>query len=107
MAHRDIKLQNILCLEDGTHIKLCDFGFVIKDAESYVSSRLVGTKLYMAPEQKVKQDKRANDDYVLEHTGTRHQQPLDIWAACVMLYRMVYNHFPFEEQEQIYYGNYP
>jgi len=50
MAHRDIKLQNILCLLDGSKIKLCDFGFLVEDKESYVSSRLVGTKLYMAPE---------------------------------------------------------
>ena len=56
-AHRDIKLQNILCSEEGTQMKIADFGFVVQDVESYVSSRILGTKWYIAPEIVIKRDK--------------------------------------------------
>ena len=57
-AHRDIKLQNILCSEEGTHMKIADFGFVVQDKGSYISSRIMGTKPYLSPELIIKIDNK-------------------------------------------------
>jgi len=55
-AHRDLKLQNVLCNPDGTNVKVCDFGFIITDGldKSYMTSKIVGTRHYMAPELYIK-----------------------------------------------------
>ena len=50
MAHRDLKLENIMFTNDGT-IKLVDFGFAVqKQIDCLKSYR--GTFTYMAPEIK-------------------------------------------------------
>ena len=70
-AHRDIKLQNILCSEEGTQMKIADFGFVVQDKESYISSRLLGTQPYLAPEIVMKCANMKNGAWV-EHEGVHH-----------------------------------
>jgi len=47
ITHRDIKLENILLDEDGTHI-LCDFG--LSKPQIYKMTKTCGTYNYMAPE---------------------------------------------------------
>ncbi len=50
MAHRDLKLENIL-IEEDLSIKIADFGFSVdKNVESLTDYK--GSKTYMAPEVK-------------------------------------------------------
>ena len=48
VAHRDLKLENIL-IDDNLNLKICDFGFATNKNINLLSSYR-GTKTYMAPE---------------------------------------------------------
>lgn len=51
VIHRDVKPGNLMVLPDG-EVKICDFGIArYTAATSDTTSELVGTPLYMAPEQ--------------------------------------------------------
>jgi serine/threonine protein kinase len=82
IAHRDIKLENVL-LEDNSVIKLIDFGFAVKKEEQKNQTDVFcGTPHYMAPEITTKQ---------------KHEpMPTDIWAVGVLLYRLIDGDFPFK-----------
>ncbi|KAK7796541.1 hypothetical protein U0070_010861 [Myodes glareolus] len=49
IAHRDIKLENIL-IDGYGKVKLCDFGLAIQLAEGQMLKKVCGSLLYMAPE---------------------------------------------------------
>jgi MAP/microtubule affinity-regulating kinase len=49
IAHRDIKLENILINKNTLKIKLIDFGFAIKASGHSVRSTLIGTPCYLPP----------------------------------------------------------
>lgn len=81
VAHRDLKLENIL-VDENFNVKIADFGFAtyenVKKLESFK-----GTKTYMAPEireQKVYNGKKS-----------------DIFAAGVILFTLVFGIFPFQD----------
>jgi serine/threonine protein kinase len=50
IAHRDIKLENILINKNTLKIKLIDFGFATKSIGHSVRSALIGTPCYLPPE---------------------------------------------------------
>jgi serine/threonine protein kinase len=80
VAHRDIKLENILVTSDG-QAKLSDFDLSKLSPESELMATRCGTFFYTAPE-------------VLR--GDRYNGVLaDIWSAGIVLYTMVTNHFPW------------
>jgi eukaryotic-like serine/threonine-protein kinase len=84
IVHRDIKPGNVMLLKDGT-VKLVDFGIARIGAE-YVTrtGQLMGSIQYMSPEQ-----------IHGEHVDLR----TDIFSTGVLLYQMLTNSLPFEDQD--------
>ncbi|KAM7318866.1 hypothetical protein ACRRTK_021978 [Alexandromys fortis] len=82
IAHRDIKLKNILIDRDG-NVKLCDFGLAIQLAEGQMLEELCGSLPYMAPEILARKP----------YDGLA----VDMWSLGVVLYVMVTGKFPYEE----------
>ncbi len=80
IAHRDIKLENIL-LDEDKNVKLIDFGFSTCIPNDKKIKMFCGTPSYMAPEIVAK----------IEYAGP----PADIWASAVLLYALMNGCFPF------------
>ena len=80
MAHRDIKLENILIEEKTKKLKLIDFGFCCCSKERL--KVFCGTPSYMSPEIVSKKEYYGNS--------------ADIWACGVLLYVLLQGCFPFK-----------
>ena len=78
VMHRDIKPGNILVLPDGT-LKLMDFGAAKVLKEKDISSTMVGSRPFMAPEQ------------IMGKSEMRS----DIWAIGVIMYMLYTGELPF------------
>ena len=50
IAHRDIKLENILIDKKTLKVKLIDFGFALKVSGPPAHTSLIGTPCYLPPE---------------------------------------------------------
>lgn len=86
IAHRDIKLDNIL-IEDKTFmIKIIDFGFAAFCSDSQKLKIFCGTPSYMAPELVRKS----------EYDGRQ----VDMWALGVLLFALLSGTFPFRGQNE-------
>ncbi|TYJ55117.1 hypothetical protein B9479_004152 [Cryptococcus floricola] len=48
ISHRDIKPENIVCSQNGTRVRICDFG--LATSEEYSSEFGCGSTFYIAPE---------------------------------------------------------
>lgn len=89
LIHRDLKPANVLVAK-GAHnedlVKVVDFGLV-KDVEDAVHTTgeglMVGTPMYMAPEQ---------------IRGQKLDQRCDVYALGVLLYRAITGHYPFADK---------
>ena len=81
VAHRDIKLENIL-LDEGHKIKIIDFGFSIVTQKDKLLNIFCGTPSYMSPELATKKD------YQGWHA--------DVWALGVLLFVFLCGKFPFK-----------
>ncbi|CAI2345499.1 unnamed protein product [Caenorhabditis sp. 36 PRJEB53466] len=83
IAHRDIKLENIILFDDC--VKLSDFGFVRTVDSQTVSHTFCGSKSYSAPE-------------LLRGIG---YNPFlsDVWSLGVVGFVMVTNRMPFDEKK--------
>ncbi|KAI1721906.1 protein kinase domain-containing protein [Ditylenchus destructor] len=80
IAHRDLKLENVVIFDGGT-VKLCDFGFSRQSKD--ISSTFCGSKSYSAPE-------------IL--SGIVYDIfKADIWSLGVVGFVMVTNSMPFRE----------
>jgi serine/threonine protein kinase len=86
VIHRDIKPENILLETQTGRVKIADFGLarVKDDASKTQSIALVGTPLYMSPEQTLGKD--------LDHRS-------DLFSLGGVLYCMITGHPPFRAPE--------
>ena len=85
MAHRDIKLENIL-ITDKNDIKIIDFGFGMFAPDDALQNFFCGTPNYMPPEIVVKQS----------YKGDR----ADLWSLGILLYKMLVGEFPFKGETE-------
>ncbi|XP_051032307.1 putative sperm motility kinase W [Phodopus roborovskii] len=83
IAHRDIKLENIL-IDRAGNVKLCDFGLAIQLKEGQMLKESCGSLHYMAPEI------LAGKPY--------DGLAVDMWSLGVVLYVLVTGQFPYEER---------
>lgn len=85
VAHRDIKLENVLIGLNGI-VKIIDFGFATIVKRGIKSFVYCGTPNYMAPEIVKKEDYEALS--------------VDIWASGVLLFLLVTGTFPFGSNKE-------
>ena len=85
IAHRDIKLENILMTKNN-EIKIIDFGFGMINQRNNLQKFFCGTPNYMAPEIVLKKD----------YNG----QKVDIWSLGVLIYKLFCADFPFKGKNQ-------
>jgi serine/threonine protein kinase len=97
IAHRDIKLENIL-LDNAGRPKIADFGFSTLIESDALSSTVCGSPYYASPELLSKQ--------------SYDPRKSDIWSCGVLLYAMVVGRLPWTKRhlhdafEQIRAGDY-
>ena len=85
MAHRDIKLENILMTKDYL-IKIIDFGFGMYNPENKLQSFFCGTPNYMPPEIAFKKP----------YVG----QKADLWSLGILVYKLFCADFPFKGKNE-------
>ena len=85
MAHRDIKLENILMTREY-EIKIIDFGFGMYNPENKLQNFFCGTPNYMPPEIAFKKP----------YVG----QKADLWSLGVLVYKMYCADFPFKGKNE-------
>ena len=86
IVHRDIKLDNILCMRDSAcnvNIKLIDFGFGTFIYRDQKLNAAVGTLNFLAPEI-------VNRD--------EYDYKVDVWSFGVILYYLRYGVLPFDDE---------
>ncbi len=83
IMHRDIKPENIIIRRDGT-LKLLDYGIAKELKDRDISSTLVGSRPYMAPEQIMGESQIASD----------------VWALGVIMYALYTEWLPFFDDNE-------
>jgi len=85
IAHRDIKLENIL-MTKNYEIKIIDFGFGMYNPQNKLQNFFCGTPNYMPPEIAFKKP----------YNG----QQADLWSLGVLVYKMFCADFPFKGKNE-------
>jgi len=79
IAHRDLKLENVLIDQDG-YVKIIDYGLAKIIKEDDLAMSFCGTPEYLAPE-------------MVTHSG--HDMNVDWWALGVLTYELLIGVTPF------------
>ena len=88
IAHRDIKLDNIL-LDLYNGIKICDFGIGKKlNSPDQLLTSFSGTPIYMAPEIILSEKNKGYKGF-----------PVDVWSSGIALYIMLSGQLPFKNNK--------
>ena len=82
ICHHDLKLQNIL-VDFDNNIRIIDFGLSMYVEEKGTIVGTCGSPRYAAPEL---------------FEGIPHNEKVDIWSMGVILYRMLFGAFPFDDK---------
>jgi len=83
IMHRDIKPENILIKGDGL-VKLLDYGVAKELVDQDMSSTMVGSRPFMAPEQIMGESQIASD----------------VWALGVIIYAVYTEYLPFYHENE-------
>ena len=103
VAHRDLKLENLLLAtpDDITHIKIADFGLAkLTNPQNGQMETICGTPQYVAPE------------VIQGIQGLAYDFAVDMWSAGVVLFILLGGYPPFHSEnepqmfEQIRKGDY-
>jgi serine/threonine protein kinase len=82
VAHRDIKLENILYLSEGDKVKIGDYTVALElPSDDFQIRDNEGTKAFEAPECSIQE--------------SYSPKPLDIWAFGITLYSYITSSLPF------------
>ncbi|CAD8083827.1 unnamed protein product [Paramecium sonneborni] len=81
IAHRDLKLENILVNQDLSLLKVSDFG--LSTGQASLMTKQCGTLIYMAPEQL---------------NNKIYNKAIDIWAAGVIMYQLIVGQHPYYQK---------
>lgn len=89
IVHRDLKLENLLLVDDSpkAHIKIADFGLSKVFSKDTTLSTVCGSPQYMAPELLMM------GDQVQEYSPA-----VDVWSVGVILFILLAGYSPFDDQ---------
>lgn len=85
LAHRDIKIENILLDENTLEVSLCDFGFACHFSPGTKLDEWCGSPFTVAPE--------------ILHRIPYSPEAVDVWALGSVLYTMLCGAFPFQASD--------
>ncbi|CAD5222296.1 unnamed protein product [Bursaphelenchus xylophilus] len=91
IVHRDLKLENILCIDDH-RVCISDFGFAKQLTPGERLKELFGTPGYLAPETLKCQ---------MYENATGYSLEVDNWALGVIMYTLLAGHAPFYHRQQL------
>lgn len=86
LAHRDLKLENVL-IDENFNCKVCDYGLMCQVQKSDLASTKCGTLPYMSPE--------------MIHSANYSGQAADMWALGIILYVVATSSLPWRSVNQL------
>lgn len=94
IAHRDLKLENIIIEENNKRIKIIDFADAVESNnhdKKYLNNTKFGTMEYLPPE--------------IFYNSYYNPYKVDIWCCGIILYELVYNSIPWTSCKKTFNNN--